>query len=360
MMAYQAGAGEYVVGGVDTHRDTHTAAVVDATGRLLGHATFTATGQGYRRLLGWLQGFGPLLRVGVEGTGSYGAGLSRFLQDAQVAVVEVDRPDRRSRRSRGKSDPFDAESAARAALAGVADGLPKIRDGRVEALRNLRVARRSAVRQRADCLRQVKSLLVTAPEELRASLRTLSTTRLIATCAGLRPDRARASDPAQAVKVALRSLARRVQALTTEINDLEELISPLVEQINPALLHLNGVGPETAGQLLVTAGENPERLRSEGSFAMLCGVAPLPASSGQTRRHRLNRGGDRQANAALHLIVISRLRWDPPTQAYAQRRQAESLSKKEIIRCLKRLVAREIYYTLKPSTNRQPAHPIAA
>lgn len=339
-----------VAGGVDTHQDTHTAAAVDSAGRLLGHATFPATGAGYRALLGWLRGLGTLVVVGIEGTGAYGAGLARHLGREDIEMVEVDRPDRKTRRSAGKSDPLDAEAAARTALARVRTGVPKDREGKVEALRNLRVARRSAVDQRADCQRRIKTLIVTAPEQLRVRLRALSTTKLLRTCADLRPDTQRVGDPQQAAKVALRHLARRHAALTEEIAELDALIEPLVAAINPALLELTGVGADVAGQLLVTAGENTDRLRSEAAFAMLCGVAPIPASSGKTHRHRLNRGGDRQANAALYRVVLCRLRWDPRTQAYMQRRTTEGLSKKDIIRCLKRLIAREIYSVLTPAT----------
>ncbi len=340
-----------IAGGVDTHQDTHTAAAIDGTGRLLGHRTFTATGAGYRALLVWLRSWGTVLVVGVEGTGAYGAGLAEHLRTAGVDLVEVDRPDRKTRRSAGKSDPIDAEAAARAALGRVRTGVPKVRDGKVEALRNIRVARRSAVDQRADCQRRIKTLIVTAPDDLRAQLRGLPKRKLLSTCAALRPDPELVADPTHAAKVALRSLARRHAALTQEITELDALIEPLVAALNPALLALNGVGPDTAGQLLVTAGENTDRLRSEAAFAMLCGAAPIPASSGKTHRHRLNRGGDRQANAALYRIVLCRLRWDPRTQAYMRRRTTEGLSKKDIIRCLKRLVAREIYYVLTAVPN---------
>ena len=221
------------------------------------------------------------------------------------------------------------------------------------------MARRSAVDQRADCMRQIKTLIITAPEDLREQLRGLTKQQLLNRCAGLRPDTTRVAEPEQATKVALRSLARRHGALTQEIADLDELIEPLVAAINPGLLDLNGVGADVAGQLLVTAGENTDRLRSEAAFAMLCGVAPIPASSGKTHRHRLNRGGDRQANAALYRVVLCRLRWDPRTQAYMTRRTTEGLSKKDIIRCLKRLIAREIYYALTADST-SPAHLDAA
>ena len=277
-----------------------------------------------------------LERVGVEGSGVYGAGLARFLQSAGVELVEVDRPDRKARRWQGKSDPVDAEAAARAAQAGRASGVPKTRGGKVDALRALRVARRSAVAARADAQRQIKALIVTAPDALRMTLRGLGDRKLIAQCATRRPDRAAAGDPTVATMLALRVLARRHQQLSVEIDELDALIGPLVTAINPTLIGLSGVGTDVAGQLLVTAGDNPQRLRSEAAFAMLCGAAPLPASSGRTHRHRLNRGGDRQANAALYRIVLCRLRWDPRTRAYAQRRTTEGMSKPEIIRCLKR------------------------
>ena len=297
-------------------------------------------------MLAWLGTLGRLERVGVEGSGVYGAGLARFLQSAGVELVEVDRPDRKTRRWQGKSDPVDAEAAARAAQAGRASGVPKTRGGKVDALRALRVARRSAVAARADAQRQIKALIVTAPDALRTTLRGLGNRKLIALCATRRPDRAAAGDPAVATTHALRVLARRHQQLSVEIDELDALIGPLVTAINPTLIGLSGVGTDVAGQLLVTAGDNPQRLRSEAAFAMLCGAAPLPASSGRTHRHRLNRGGDRQANAALYRVVLCRLRWDPRTRAYAQRRTTEGMSKPEIIRCLKRYIAREIHRAL--------------
>lgn len=342
-----------LTGGVDTHRDTHTAAVIDPLGRVLGTAAFGADTAGYRGLLEWMRGFGHVTCVGVEGTGAYGAGLSRLLTEQHITVIEVDRPDRKARRFQGKSDPIDAIAAARAAASGHRTGIPKQRDGRVEALRNLRIARRSAVGQRADTQRRIKAVIITAPDDLRARLRDLPTTELITTCASLRPHRADAATPATATKIALRSLARRHQQLTTEISDLDELLEPLVAAINPALATAHGVGPDTAGQLLVTAGDNHHRLRSEAAFAMLCGVAPIPASSGKTTRHRLNRGGDRHANAALYRVVLCRLRWDPRTRDYMQRRTQQGLSKPEIIRCLKRYIARELYHlitTPEPTT----------
>jgi len=250
-----------------------------------------------------------------------------------VSVVEVDRPDRKARRAKGKSDPLDAYAAARAALSGAASGCPKTRDGRVEAIRALRVARSGAVKARSQATNQLKALLVTAPAELREQLRQLSTTALIATCARLRPT-GDIGDPEQATKTALRRLARRHQHLSEEVAEADTELKALVSATAPGLLALPGVGTEVAGQLLTTVGDNPDRLRSEAAFAHLCGVAPIPASSGRTHRHRLNRGGDRAANNALYIVVLGRLRYDARTRAYADRRTKQGLSKPEIIRCL--------------------------
>lgn len=248
-----------VVAGVDTHKDTHTAAVIDPAGRLLGHQTFLATGGGYAALLGWVASFGQLLLVGIEGTGVYGAGLATYLHEHGVVMVEVDRPDRKARRWQGKSDPVDAEAAARAALAARATGTPKDRRSAVEVLRVLRVARRSAVGQRSDVQRQIKALVVTAPEALRARLRVLPDRQLLATCARLRPDTTALHDPAEATKHALRTLAARHAQLSVELTALDTHLDALIARINPDLVALNGVGTDVAGQLLVTAGANPDR-----------------------------------------------------------------------------------------------------
>jgi len=344
-----------VFGGVDTHSDTHTAAALDAAGAMLDAKQFPATAAGYTTLLAWLRSLGCVVRVGIEGTSSYGAGLVAVLRAVGICVIEVDRPDRSTRRRSGKSDPIDAEAAARAVLAGRATGAAKTHDGVVECLRVLRIARSSARDQRADCMRRLKSLLVTAPEPLRGQLRGLSDTRLVATGAALRPDTSDAANPATATRIALRALARRHTELTSELADLDKLIHPLVAQANPTLLAVHGVGPEVAAQLLITAGDNPDRLHSEAAFAMLCGAAPLPASSGKTNRHRLNRGGDRQANNALWRIALCRMKTHAPTRDYVARRTTEGLSKPEIIRCLKRYIARDIYRILVPETEKDLA-----
>jgi transposase len=335
-----------VTGGVDTHADMHVAAALDPVGGLLGVREFPATAAGYAELLGWLNSSGTVALAGVEGTGSYGAGLARCLAAAGVRVVEVDRPDRQDRARQGKSDPLDAVSAARAALSGRASGTPRGRDGSVEAIRALMVAKRSARQERTQAVNQARALIVTGPEELRARFAGHSTAALAAAIAALRPRPGNV--PGYATGVALRELGRRVRFLDGQLERLDELIGPLVTARAPGLLALHGVGPDTAAMLLVAAGDHPERLRSESSWAHLCGVAPVPASSGKTAgRYRLNRGGDRQANSALWRIVIIRMSSHPATRAYADRRGKEGLSKKEIIRCLKRYVAREVYRQLR-------------
>ena len=282
----------------------------------------------------------------MEGTGTYGAGLARHLAQHDVEVIEVDRPDRKTRRRQGKSDPVDAIAAARAVLAGTATGAPKTRTGPVEAIRALRVARRGAVKARTAALNQLHGLLTSAPEPLRAALTGLRTTELVNRCAGFRIDPARLLEPAMATKAALRAIARRIQTLEEEIALADARLRPATATVAPQTAALFGAGPDVAGQLLVTAGDNPHRLRSEAAFAMLCGAAPLPASSGRTHRHRLNRGGDRAANAAIHRIVLCRMRHHQRTQAYVDRRTAQGLSKKEIMRCLKRYVVREVHTAL--------------
>ncbi len=333
--------GTRVTAGVDTHRDVHLVAALDERGGQLGVEAFPANAAGYRQSLQWLRGFGIVERVGVEGTGTYGAGLARYLAEQSVTVIEVTCPNRQRRRSHGKSDPVDALSAARAAQGGEATAEPKARTGNVEAIRALRVARRSATKARNDALNQMRALLVTGPEELRATFRGTTVWRMVTAAARLRP-----SDPATAsgaTKFALRDLARRVQALEAETERLDAVLIPLVTVTAPELMARHGVGPETAGALLVAAGDNPERLRSEAAFAHLCGSSPIDASSGLVVRKRLNRGGNRTANEALWRIVMVRMVSDPRTRHYVERRTKEGLSKREIIRCLKRYVARELY-----------------
>lgn len=336
-----------VVGGVDTHKDLHVAAVVDRRDQLLASRSFPTTRQGYRQMLAWMRSFGQLERVGVEATGSYGAGLLRHLQAAGVEVLEVTAPDRSDRRRRGKNDDLDAEAAAHAAFAGKRAVTPKTRDGMIEALRVLKACRKTAVTARRVALQMIHNTIVAAPEELRDALRRMTRMRLIRTLAAWRPDLTDYRNTLSAYRIALKSLARRYLELHDEIADLDDMITAIVDELAPELVAQGGIGHGSAAQLLLTAGDNPERLTSEASFAALCGVSPIPASSGKVTRHRLNRGGDRAANSALHIIAIVRLRTDTRTQAYVARRMAEGHSKLEAIRCLKRYIAREVFTLLR-------------
>jgi transposase len=293
-------------------------------------------------------------QVGVEGTGTYGAGLARRLCRHGVHVVEVDRPDRKTRRLRGKSDPVDAEAAARAVLAGTATGTPKTRDGAVEAMRVLEVLYESADKDRTRALNQFSALLLTAPEQLREPLHGLSVSQQLDAARRLR-ERDDADPVVCHTRYVLRELARRVATIEAQQAELEQRLRPLVAAHAPALVGLNGAGVHTAAALLVTAGDNPHRMRSEPAFANLCASAPIPASSGKTTRHRLNRGGDRRANQALWRIAMVRMSCDPRTRDYVARRTAEGKTKKEIMRCLKRYIAREAYTAIiNPPTDLPP------
>ena len=343
-----------IYGGVDSHLDNHVAAVVDSTGRIRGVESFPADSVGYRALHRWMRRQGRLVRVGVEGTGAYGAGLARHLSTAGVDVVEVNRPNRQTRRRRGKSDTVDAEAAARAALNGEATAVPKSHDGMVESIRVLRIAFCSTRGTRTRLSNQLRDLIVTAPDELRATLEPLRTDDRVARCARFLPGAP--TDPVEATKAAMKALARQHQAMTADLDRLRAQIDDLTAEVNPAMRAARGIGPDVASILLIAAGDNPERLHSEAAFAALCGASPVEASTGKTIRHRLNAGGDRQANHALWRIVMVRLTCDPATQAYAARRRAEGKTTREIVRCLKRYVAREVYGLL---TNPQPVTPTA-
>lgn len=344
----------WVVVGVDTHKYVHVAVALDGLGGRLGALTVSADSGGYRQLVDWASALagGALATFGVEGTGSYGAGLASELRRRGLRVVEVNRPDRRARRQRGKSDPLDAENAARAVLAGTATATPKAADGTVEMLRHTKIARDTAVKARTQALITLKALLVTAPPELRETLQGLPKRTLVDRCAALRPGPLTTSagaptSPAASAKHALRALARRWLALDEEIAAHDAVLEALTRAHAPQLLGRFGVGADTAAAALVLAGDNPERVRSEAAFAKLCGACPVPASSGRTARFRLNRGGDRQANSALYRVVIVRMRFHRPTIDYVARRTAEGKTKAEIIRCLKRFVAREIYRLIR-------------
>lgn len=343
MQVEQSVTNRFVIGGVDTHKDLHVAAVVDEHNRVLGSQCFPTTRHGYKQMLAWMRSFGQLRRVGVEATGTYGAGLLRYLQNAGVEVLEVTTPDSGDRRKRGKNDDLDAQNAAHAAFAGKRTVTPKTRDGMIESLRVLKACRKTAVAARRVALQMIHNTVVCAPDELRDTLRKLTRMELIRTLAAWRPDMTDYRNVASAYRIALKSLARRYLELHDEIADLDAMIAAIVDELAPALVTRNSIGHASAAQLLLTAGDNSERLHSEASFAALCGVSPVPACSGKITRHRLNRGGDRAANSALHIIAIGRLRTDPRTKSYIAKRIAEGHSKLEAIRCLKRYIAREIF-----------------
>ena len=333
-----------VVIGADTHLDTNHLAVITDAGKPLADAEFPTNPAGYDDAVRWARSFGTIVIAGVEGTSSYGAGLTRVLQAAQIEVAEVSRPDRAARRRQGKSDPLDAYTAARAALAG--DGLAVPKDAHTSALRALLSARRSAVKAHTAATNQIHALLVTAPAELRERYRRHSITALVKALARCRPATLHSDSITVAVLTAAKALAQRIEFLEHQERDLTAHLDALVQQINPALRAAYGVGPDTAAQLLVTAGTNPHRLRNEASFAALCGAAPVPASSGKITRHRLSRGGDRAANNALYRIALVRMSAHPQTRDYVHRQDANGRTKKEILRLLKRAIAREVFRLL--------------
>ena len=349
--------------GIDTHADINVAAAIDQVGRQLGHVSFNTTPAGHRQLEAWARSLGEVEVVGIEGTGVYGVGICAHLRASGLRVVEVDRPDRKSRRFEGKSDPIDAYAAARAALSGRAAGTPKTRDGNVEMIRVLRVARNSAIKARAIALTQLKAVIKTAPEPLRSELRDLDGATLVTRCRGLRASRGpapapspfakrpprpgRLADPTAATKATLARLANRIVDLDDELREIDDDLDELTTETAPTLIGLFGVGTDVAGQLLATVGDNPDRIGTSAAFAMLCGVAPIPASSGKTaNRHRLNRGGDRHANAALYRIAMCRLRYDNRTRDYRDRLRGQGKTKKEAMRILKRAIAREVYQAI--------------
>jgi transposase len=332
-----------IVAGADTHADTIHVAAVTMTGAAVGDKEFPTTRAGYTAAIKYLTSLGQVERIGVEGTASYGAGFTRAVIAAGIEVVEVTRAVKSTRRLKGKSDPLDAYSAARTALAG--DGLATPKDDATSGLRALHIARRSAVKHRTAVINQIKAMLVSAPDAVREKYRGLTTLRMIDAIARCRPETL--ADPwAQSMLVAAKLLAQRVQFLEAQSEILQTQIDALVTEANPGLRAAYGVGPDTAAQLLITAGANPHRLHSEPAFAALCGAAPVPASSGKTTRHRLSRGGDRAANNALHRIALVRMSSHQPTKDYAQRQLLNGHSKMEILRKLKRAIAREIFKLL--------------
>ena len=330
-----------VILGVDTHLDTHVTAVISHTGQLLGTLAMPTSAAGYLKLLKWARSWGCVRRAGLEGTGTYGAGLALMLREHGIEVLEVNRPDRAKRRLQGKSDPTDAENAARSVLSGETTSVPKPHSGAAEAMRVISVARRSAVKVKTQAINQLRAMLISAPQDIRERLWKANPEQCIAGCAHLRT--LGTSVLLQTLATTLRLLAKRWLMLAAELKKLDAALDQLTSQHAPRLWEQFGVGPQTAAILLAVAGDNPERLHSEAALAALCGVSPLQASSGKTIRHRLNRGGDRSANNALWTITMVRMRSDPRTRAYVQRRSADGMSNKEICRCLKRYIVRELY-----------------
>ena len=333
-----------VIVGVDTHKLVHVAVAINLLGARLATISVSADRAGYAELVAWAQALGIVEAFGIEGTGSYGAGLASFVRRQAIRVVEVNHCDRRKRRNNGKSDTIDAETAARSVLSGIATAVPKSADGAAEMVRQIKIARDTAVKARSAAIITLKTLIVNAPGELREALEPLTDRKLIDRCAAL--ESAELVDPSESVKHALRALATRWLMLSTEIGSHDEALDSITLAAAPSLREAFGIGPDSAAEMMIVAGDNPQRVRSEAAFAKLCGACPIPASSGVTNRHRLFRGGHRQANAALYRIVIVRMRWHQPTIDYVTRRTAQGLSKKDIIRCLKRFVAREIYNAL--------------
>jgi transposase len=347
-----------IILGVDTHKDLHVAAVITTVGAVAASRSFPTTAAGYHQLLAWARTFGTLRRAGVECTGSYGAALTRQLRAAGITVIEVNQPDKATRRRRGKNDTIDAQAAAQAVLSGRATATAKSGDGPVEMLRMFKLAKSSAIKSRTQAINQLKAVLVAADPTLREALSGLTTPILIRQCTQLPADPP--SDATSAAAWTLRLLARRILKLTAEITELDQQLAHAVNRHTPKLLARPGVGPDCAAALLIAAGDNPERLGSEASYAALCGASPVEVSSGKTVRLRLNRGGDRQANAALYRIALSRLRWDPQTRAYLARRITEGKTRREALRCLKRYIARELYQLITEPKPTPTASSIAA
>lgn len=341
-----------VVLGVDTHLATHHIAVLDAvTGQVLGDRQIPATTAGYRQGEAFVASLGQARGWGIEGTNSYGAGLTRHLRAGGHDVLEIIRPNRSTRRLKGKSDPLDAITAARQVLTGGDLPTPKTSDGPVESLRVLATTRASAVKASTAVLRQIAMLLVSAPAPLRESLQGLTRPVLLERLASSHPGTNATAGVQVTTAIALKSLARRHRDLSEEIDQLTTMTREVIEQVAPALLATKGVGVVTAARLLITVGDNPERIRNKAAFAAMCGVSPIPASSGKTTRMRLNRGGDRQANCAIHQIALVRMTCDQRTKDYIAKKRTEGKTTREAIRCLKRHLANELFTTItRPPT----------
>lgn len=333
---------DQIIIGVDTHKANHIAVAINSHGARLGAKTIPTTQTGYRELEAWASRFGDIKAFGIEGTGSYGAGLSRDLLSRGHTVLDVMRPNRQLRYLHGKSDSLDAESAARSVLNGQATAKAKAQTGSSEMIRHLKIARDSAVKAKSQAMITLKTLIINEPTELRDTLDKIrGPISLVRHIAALRPGEI--SSPLASAKAAMRAIARRWLALHEEIRAHEQELDRMVREKAPQLMKSHGISKMTVAEMLILIGDNPERIRSESALAKMCGVCPIPASSGKTHRMRLNRGGNRQANAALYRVAIVRMRDDEKTKAYAARRTAEGKTRREIVRCIKRYIIREIY-----------------
>ncbi|RBI67041.1 IS110 family transposase [Roseovarius sp. TE539] len=336
---------DHVIIGVDTHKNTHAAVAIDAQGARLGSTTIPATRKGYRDLDAWAAQFGHVKAFGIEGTGSFGAGLSRDLLAKGHDVRDVMRPNRQLRHLHGKSDSLDAESAARSVLNGQATAQAKAQTGSSEMIRHLKVARDSAVKAKSQAMITLKTLIVNAPADLRDTLDGVrGRITLVRHVAAMRPGEI--TSPTASAKAAMRAIARRWLALHEEIQAHDRELDRLVRERASELMQAHGISTMTVAEMLILLGDNPERIQSEAALAKLCGLCPIPASSGKTNRMRLNRGGNRQANAAIYRVAIVRMRDDQRTKAYAARRTSEGKTRREIVRCIKRYIVREIYRAL--------------
>jgi transposase len=336
----------HVVIGVDTHKYIHVAAAMDSVGGILATMTIATDSGGFAQLVDWASSFGQIIAFGIEGTGSYGGALTSYVRRQGFKVIEVSRADRRLRRLNGKSDTLDAQNAARAVLAGFATAIPKTADGTVEMIRQLKVAHDTAVKGRAATMITLKAMLIHAPEHIRWETTSMTQIKLARHLAALRPRQL--VTPDDSIRYTLRTLAKRWHFLDTEARELSTMIEDLVMRTAPHLVEPFGIGVDTAAEILIVVGDNPERIKSEAAFAKLAGISPVPAGSGMTSgKHRINHGGHRQLNAAIYRTVIVRMRFHEPTIAYVARRTAEGKSKRDIIRCLKRYVIREVYHLVK-------------
>jgi transposase len=334
-----------IIIGIDTHKATHVAVAIDTQGVRLAALSIPATSKGYLELERWSCGIGQVQAFGIEGTGSYGAGLSRSLLAQGHHVVEVTRPNRQLRYTQGKTDSLDAEGAARSVLSGQANARPKTQTGSSEMIRHMKIARDTAVKSRSQAMVTLKTLIINAPADLREVLDQIrGKIALIRHIAAFRPGEI--LNTLASAKAAMRALARRWLLLHEEILGHDKELERLVTKRAPDLMKSHGIATLTVAEMLILVGDDPTRIRSEGAFAKLCGVCPIPASSGKTHRFRLNRGGNRQANAALYRVAIVRMRSHEPTLAYIKKRTNDGKSKSEIIRCLKRYIVREIYSQL--------------